>query len=88
MILRFLLYLCVAALPMFAFSGNNSAGVGLSENELLLPKSSPVMICVSPKAYAYHRYNCAGLKRCHHSVATVSVSEAIRKGYKPCGYCY
>ena len=88
MLVRFLLYLWVAALPLFAFLGSNGAEVGLSGKELLLPKASPVMICVSPKAYAYHRYNCAGLKRCNYSVATVLVSEAIRKGYKPCGYCY
>ena len=88
MILRFLLYLWVAALPMFAFSGNNSAEVGLSGNELLLPQESPVMICKVPNAYAYHRHYCTGLKRCNYSVDTVSVSEAIRKGYKPCGYCY
>ena len=47
-----------------------------------------VYICNSPKAYAYHKGYCRGLKRCSYSVTKVSQKTAKTKGRKACGFCY
>ena len=48
-----------------------------------------VYICRSNASYAYHNKVCQGLRNCKHRVDTVTVSVAIKEGYKkPCGYCY
>ncbi|CAN5342580.1 hypothetical protein BH09BAC1_BH09BAC1_26660 [soil metagenome] len=52
------------------------------------PQSNKVLICESKGSYAYHSHTCQGLAKCIHNVAKVSVDEAKRRGYRPCGYCY
>lgn len=47
-----------------------------------------VIICLSPKAYAYHNSYCKGLTKCSYATKTIPESEAIKKGYKPCKLCY
>ncbi len=47
-----------------------------------------VIICKSKNAYAYHSSNCRGMKNCKHLTIIMDQSEAIKRGYKPCGYCY
>jgi len=48
-----------------------------------------VYICRSNASYAYHSKVCQGLRNCKHKVDTVTISVAIKEGYKkPCGYCY
>ncbi|MBP6730961.1 MAG: hypothetical protein KA149_02820 [Chitinophagales bacterium] len=47
-----------------------------------------VYICISPGASKYHSHYCQGLKKCSHEVKSVTVKQAVDKGYGPCGYCY
>ncbi|HHT51588.1 MAG TPA: SH3 domain-containing protein [Bacteroidales bacterium] len=49
---------------------------------------SYVLICNSSSAYAYHTHYCKGLRRCKSEVSKVTVSNAQKMGYKPCGFCY
>ncbi len=47
-----------------------------------------VLICVSTGATKYHAYKCQGLKKCSHTIESVTLAEAVKRGYGPCGYCY
>jgi hypothetical protein len=47
-----------------------------------------VLICKGGSAYAYHKYECSGLKRCTHAVVKVSRQEAIQIGRTACKICY
>lgn len=47
-----------------------------------------VMICNSGTATKYHAHVCKGLAKCSKEILSLPTSEAIKKGYKPCGYCY
>lgn len=51
-------------------------------------KRDSVLICQSKSAYAYHSHVCRGLGRCTHKVVKMSKEDAIKAGYKPCGFCY
>ena len=53
-----------------------------------LVQEQRVYICISPTAYAYHKYECKGLARCTHEIKSVTVEKAQQSGYKPCHYCY
>jgi hypothetical protein len=71
---------------VFALLANISIGNALSIAHRT--KTDSVFICKSKSAYAYHAYECRGLARCTHQILKVSKAEAIKMGYKPCGYCY
>lgn len=47
-----------------------------------------VLVCTSPNAYAYHTYQCRGLKRCSRSIAQMSESQARAQNYRPCQICH
>jgi hypothetical protein len=47
-----------------------------------------VLICKSRSAYAYHRYECRGLKHCTYTIVKLSRAEAVKMGYRPCKVCY
>jgi hypothetical protein len=51
-------------------------------------KQEKVLICKSGTAYAYHNYQCQGLKKCTHLIESVSLKEALALKRKPCEYCY
>lgn len=51
-------------------------------------KADSVLICQSKSAHAYHSYICSGLSRCKHKIIKMSKEDAIKAGYKPCGFCY
>lgn len=51
-------------------------------------KEETVLICDSVNATAYHTHQCNGLSKCTHEVKTITLSEAKKLGYKPCGFCY
>jgi hypothetical protein len=56
---------------------------------LLFPfRQESVLICKSGTAYAYHSYNCQGLRGCTHAIERISQIDAVRLGKKACGYCY
>jgi hypothetical protein len=77
---------------LIAFSMSIGLGTASSnfnyENAIITPQNSMVFICMSSNAYAYHDHYCQGLNRCTHDVYKITVSEAVGKGYKACGYCY
>jgi hypothetical protein len=44
-----------------------------------------VYICVSPKAKKYHsNKNCSGLRNCTHTIKSVTVNEAKKRGLTAC----
>jgi hypothetical protein len=47
-----------------------------------------VLICESGTAHAYHKSMCKGLKKCTHSIKTVTKNEAIEMHRDQCDYCY
>lgn len=48
-----------------------------------------VYICLSPKAYRYHKNrSCRGLNKCSYNIILVPVSTAENRGYTPCNICY
>lgn len=47
-----------------------------------------VYICISSGAAKYHSHICHGFNRCTHERKQVTLSEAIKRGYKPCKICY
>lgn len=47
-----------------------------------------VIICNSPNAYAYHRYECKGLARCGYGTSNISREKAESMGRRPCQKCY
>jgi methylphosphotriester-DNA--protein-cysteine methyltransferase len=47
-----------------------------------------VLICKSKSAYAYHRYECKGLKHCTYTIVKVTKAQAVKMGYRPCKLCY
>jgi hypothetical protein len=51
-------------------------------------KDERVLICKSAGAYAYHSYQCRGLKACLHIINAISLKQAVRLRCKPCEYCY
>lgn len=51
-------------------------------------QANKVYVCMSPNAYAYHAYQCQGLRSCKSDVVIMTVSEAIARGRRACGYCY
>jgi endonuclease YncB( thermonuclease family) len=51
-------------------------------------KSQKVIICLGKSAYTYHRHSCGGLSRCRSGTATITVSDAKSRGYRPCKICY
>lgn len=55
---------------------------------LTASQTDKVLVCVSTGATKYHSHYCQGLKKCTHRVEEVSKSEAIKRGYTACGYCY
>ncbi|MDB5207933.1 MAG: hypothetical protein JWR72_3008 [Flavisolibacter sp.] len=44
---------------------------------LVPAKEDKVLICKSAAAYAYHSYQCRGLKACTHAIEKVSLQEAL-----------
>lgn len=58
------------------------------EKKLPIQQEETVLVCNSSKAYAYHKYQCRGLSRCRSSISRITLSEAKRRGYKPCKNCY
>ncbi|MDR1346883.1 MAG: hypothetical protein LBJ63_00410 [Prevotellaceae bacterium] len=69
------LFICVSAL-------------GQPQEQTKSDKETYVLICASKNAYAYHKHECKGLKKCSHEVKKITLKEAKEKGYKACGYCY
>lgn len=59
-------------------------------NYLPKPTTDSVYICVSARAYAYHRDKyCSGLQRCTHTIKYVSQTDAETKyKRKKCRTCY
>ena len=51
-------------------------------------KTEKVIVCNSKSAYAYHSHECSGLSRCTHGTSTITKSEAVERGYRPCKICY
>ena len=51
-------------------------------------KNTTVIICNSANAKSYHITTCKGLSQCRAETIEMSIKEAKKKGYKPCGYCY
>lgn len=51
-------------------------------------KTDTVLICKSKAAYAYHRYECRGLKHCTYKLAKLTREKAEQLGYRPCKICY
>lgn len=47
-----------------------------------------VLICTGSSSTSYHiDPDCYGLQNCSEQISQISLSEAIRKGRKPCGFC-
>lgn len=52
-----------------------------------IPASAKVYVCQSAGAKKYHlKENCGGLKRCTHTIVTMTVKEAEGMGLGLCGY--
>lgn len=50
--------------------------------------SRTVYVCYSTTSVAYHGIdNCRGLNSCSHTIKSMSVSEAIELGKRPCKVC-
>lgn len=47
-----------------------------------------VIICTGKYAKRYHKSMCRGMKNCKGDAKKISLSEAKKKKYTPCGYCY
>jgi hypothetical protein len=47
-----------------------------------------VLICRGTYAYAYHRYQCSGLKHCKATIVRVTMQETLRMRRTPCENCY
>jgi len=62
-------------------------GAGLPTPSSRTPTAT-VLICESKSAYAYHAYECSGLRRCRHTISKVSLADAKNAGYKPCKICH
>lgn len=48
--------------------------------QLVKKQNENVLICVSKTAYAYHKGNCQGIKKCTHEVFKITKDEAIKRG--------
>jgi hypothetical protein len=64
------------------------AGVYFKEHQTNASAETTVLVCNSTGAYAYHKYECGGLKRCKATVSEITLSEAKAKRRKACGICY
>jgi uncharacterized protein YgiM (DUF1202 family) len=64
---------------------SNNATPNHSTNDY---NSDNVIICHSPKAYSYHKYNCRALSRCTYGTSNTSLQDAERSGRTPCRNCY
>jgi hypothetical protein len=53
-----------------------------------IKKSDLVYVCLSPKAYAYHKNQCRGLLKCSHQIVKMNKSKANSLGYRMCKICY
>jgi hypothetical protein len=52
-----------------------------------MPATTTVYVCKSTGAKKYHfKENCGGLKRCTHTIVTMTVKEAEGMGLGLCGY--
>lgn len=51
----------------------------------LSPTATSVYICDSPNAKKYHfKKDCSGLKRCTHTIKSLTKDEAVKRGYSVC----
>ena len=64
------------------------AGVYFKEHSIMTPKETLVLICNSTGSYAYHAYECGGLKRCKATVSEITLSEAKAERRRACKICY
>ena len=74
------LYLCLMGMVAVHAATYRQSHIEASANK--------VLICTSPKAYAYHSHYCHGLKRCTYDIVTTTRSEAMKRGYQACKICY
>lgn len=51
-------------------------------------RKANVYICNTKSSYAYHSYFCRGLNRCKSMVSKVTLSNAMKYGYRACKICY
>ena len=51
-------------------------------------KHGAVLICKSPNAKSFHKRMCPGLQKCKSEIIQMDKTQAKKKGYKACGYCY
>lgn len=58
------------------------------EKKKEVQKETTVLVCNSQSSYAYHAYECSGLKRCKSGTSSVTKTEAENMGRRPCKNCY
>lgn len=68
-----------------SFSGYTPA---IANANAAQPQTAKVLICNSSSSYAYHSYTCSGLKRCTHSVLSITKADAVSRGRTACKICY
>lgn len=61
----------------------------LMSTESVTDSDDRVYVCSSNSSTRYHAFrDCYGLDRCSKQVLTLSESEAEKRGYTPCKWCY
>ena len=74
---------------LFLVSCNNPNCQSGSIHGLMAQREKTVYICTGPMSQCYHSdQDCYGLQHCSKSIETVSLTEAIKDGRRPCKYCH